>query len=302
MYVVGEERDLLDLASAGESQDILASLRTYGIKKFRKSSSPPEEMAAQSIRKTLEASGTDPRRVGMVVYATETYWHSDYLARAIGKMLSKVGMAHAYPIGFYGSACGNMVPALENALDLLATGKEEHILLVTVDAERPGCSRVIDPPVSVSSDGAASCLLTRSPGRGFLIRKLSRGVHKFSGSTDAGPQGLGMLQDTQSALRRFFGRHLEGLGLSPGDYERVITHNYIHPTLKLYAMTMGFSSRQLFLENVGRMAHLSLNDCLVNLADCCSMHPPVPGQRYLLMGNGLNPGLSMWGFATLEAV
>lgn len=78
-------------------------------------------------------------------------------------MLDTLRLVNAYPVGVTLSECANFPVALRIGRALLADGCR-HVLLIVVDCISRQDSRIVPPQISVKSDAAASCLLSRTGG------------------------------------------------------------------------------------------------------------------------------------------
>lgn len=302
-YELGHPRPVNEL---GEGNPALApsikALLDYGLDSYRASDVPVTTLASRSIVRTLETASAPVERIGAVVYATESFGGEQATARALGMLLADVGLKSAYPLPIFGALCGNLLPALELACDIVNGGESEDVLVVLADVERSQESRIVHPPVTVSSDGALSFLVTRRDVPGFKVRGLTKGIHSLGRSLDRGESGFRMLQEAQQAIKAQITTHLDRVGLPRDGYRQILVNNYLSSTTRFFAMSAGFGTDRLFTGTVGEMAHVGASDTLINAQECVRRGLARHGDSLLLLSNGLSANIDMWGFITLEVV
>lgn len=300
VHELGEARPVAELADRGgdAQRGHVKSLLDHGLRSYRAAQAPLHLMAMRCIRATLSRAGVARDSIGAVVYATETLGVEEATARALGTLVAEAGLRHAYPLPVFGSLCGNLGSALALARDLVESGESERVLVVVADAEAPGAPRVTDPPVTVSSDGALSFLVDRSPTSGFWLRGLTQGVHRAGAPEGSFP----MLQEARRAIKKQLAAHLAEAGWPRERYGRLVMNNYLPSTMRFFAMSAGFPTDKLFTGTVADIAHVGASDGLINAQACVAAGLAGPGDALLLMCNGLAPDIDAWGFASLEVV
>lgn len=302
-YELGAARPINELGQGDPAlQSTIRSLLAHGLDSYRKSDVSVTELARRSIRRTLDASPVSLDRLKTVVYATETFGDEWATARALGTLLAQVGLRDAYPLPVFGSLCGNLLPVLELACDIVTSGESDAVLVALADVERSPRSRIVDPPVTVSSDGALSFLVTREAARGFKVRGLTKGVHSLGNALDRGESGFRLLQEAQQAIKAQITAHMAEVCLPREGYRQILMNNYLSPTTRFFAMSAGFGTDRLFNGTVADMAHVGASDTLISADVCVESGAARHGDSLLLMCNGLSANVDTWGFITLDVI
>ncbi|MEK8174871.1 hypothetical protein NKH77_54905 [Streptomyces sp. M19] len=123
---------------------------------FRESARDIWELAVTAAEETLADTDAPP---DLVLYVSE---NDADVTGSLARIVDRLGLPGADHLALSGRDCGNLAPALEVASALLGAGRYERVLLVLADRARAG-RRVMASGLSVFSDGAAACVVTREP-------------------------------------------------------------------------------------------------------------------------------------------
>lgn len=293
-YVVGDPVSIDDLPECRNSAADRDVLHQEGYENFLVCHDDIEDMALRSVQRTLADSGLAPGEIDILLFVSDS--GGDQRAREcnsrVHRLCMRLKLANAYPIGINQSTCGNFCSALRVAAALLQTGDARNVLLVTVDKSENG-SRVMDNNAAVLSDGAASCLLSRSErGRYRLLGITQACSHPLGGEGEAGAKVFLALDGFQQAFETFVARH----GLARDQLTQLIPNNYNRTLLTLYGQIGGIDMDKIYTGNLGVKGHVYAGDNLINLADYAGSVALCRGERIAMLSNGP----SNWGLTALE--
>jgi 3-oxoacyl-[acyl-carrier-protein] synthase-3 len=181
-----------------------------------------------------------------------------------------------------------------------------NVLVVTTDQVSPHDEhlRVMWPDVSVLSDAAASCLVSSSPGvdeggvGAFEVRSLVHHSAPAMWDLNAASNLAAFLMGTTKGARRTAAMALERAQVPPSRIANLLSSTYNCAVNEMMARQCGFSSDQLWLENIPRLGHAFSADTLINLFDAASAQPPAEGDQFLLLATGHKN----WGATVLKKV
>lgn len=292
-YELGALRDLGCLKAPAES---IATFKLGGLERFSESPLSPAELARQAAKRTLEISGVAGSAVDALVYATNTFYkESFYTTPDVQQMMNALGMERAYPIGVFMSGCNNFAVALRTARGLLAEGLTNVLVACTDKIEPEHGSRVLEPNLSVISDGAAT-FMVGSHGGDYDVVNLA--FHSSPGLADVDPKEdmATWVMGNIEGIRQAAARALEPLEADPKRVARFFCNNYSRAVASMLANQAGFTDEQCYFDNVPRFAHAYAADTLINLVDCEQTRPMSCGELAVLLGS--SP--TNWGAAVLR--
>jgi 3-oxoacyl-[acyl-carrier-protein] synthase-3 len=297
-HEVGEIRasitELPELAADEDARDLLLTL---GLDEYARSTRTPPALARASLEKTLASSPIERERIDALVYASSSLWERSFYTRDIGELCCALGLPHVMAIGVHLAECGNLASAVRVAAGLIRSGDAQNVLLVTTDQPAPGSKRLVDPMLSVLSDGAASCLVTSQPGD-FALVGLRQGARQDLWSLDLGLESVKRMRAFTQGLGKTAQEVLTAAGLTPDDVNCLVCNNYQFSVLRAFADRAKIPTARLFTDNVARTAHVFSADNLINLVDARAAGRLAAGQRALT----LSTGQCSWGALLLEVV
>ena len=297
-YELGEhvhDLDELSLVLPG----VRASLRESGLDSYRTSDLTPAELAKVSLAATLaQLDPALPGSIRHVVYATNSMWDAGFTDPAtLGSLLVDLGLTAAYPYGIFLSYCANLQCAFDLGASLIRSAEADEVLVVCTDKADPASGRLVEPKISVHSDGAASFALThdRLPGSYRLVDTVLT-INPRIGAIDADRQFIEYFGEVTEGIAAVVEKALTRTGLTVSDIARVFTNNYNEMIATIVAKLIGFSADQLYLDNIPRFAHSLAADAIINLVDCAATSPWAGGESLLVLGTGP----IQWGCSILE--
>jgi len=308
-YALGEhDHSVEQEGPARLSETARAKLLENGIRRYRTSEKSPSELAAESVAGTLEDAGIDPKEIDAVVYTTCSFWSdpelpvigkdaqlsSEFSKKIIRNVVHSLGMSNAQSFGVFLAESGNFTSGIRVARNLIVAEELRNVIYVNTDKLTDEESKVVPSEISMMSEAAASCLVTREKRGGFLLGKLAQKSNPLM-STFGENAALKVLMEVAKGVKAACDT------VSNGDssvYRKLITNNYSHNTLKMLAHQAGCADAQLYLDNLARLAHAFASDTLINLKDFCAAEGVRRGDKFLL----LSSGPLTWGALELEKI
>jgi 3-oxoacyl-[acyl-carrier-protein] synthase-3 len=297
-YELEEPRGIERLDELQTDTERLNRLTSIGLAAYSASRQSPAEMAAAAAQRTLWKAKVKPGDVDLLVYASSSFSESRYYGRDIDRLLSRLKLDRAFPIGVTLSECSNLVAALEVAATLVRAGRCRHALLITTDKVADGASRIVAPEVGVASDSAASILVTNEQGGLFELLAVERHVLPLRYEQHRHENVEQYLHLSAQGVGEVCAKTMTAAGKTPADFTWLISNNFNTSISKLVAMQSGIPAQQTYSANISRFGHSFAADNLINLADCLSAHPPASGDLYMLLSSGPHT----WGGAVLRKV
>jgi 3-oxoacyl-[acyl-carrier-protein] synthase III len=287
-YVLGEPHPLTEL-----SDPALLKLAApeHGLVSYLSSDQEIWQLAAAAGKRTIEA-GPQP---DLLIYVSE---NEAEIADALPLAVGRLGLGTTEYVSVAGHGCGNLGPALRVARDALYSGQHDQVLLILADRVLDGDRSMING-LSVLSDGAASCLVTReaaeNPGGQFKIEASTIVTRIESSRAGAEAQGLlsivSMAVDgVQDALRQ--------TELESSDFSRIMFANYRLTSQRFLAKAMGFPGDRLLLGRIAEFAHCFSADILITLDQAAAAGEVQPGERVLASATGRHS----WSMLATERV
>lgn len=295
-YELGHLLDISSLDELCDKQEVLEQFLALGLEKYSHSHISPIEMAKKSANKTLEKSSIKRSEIDAVVYATNSFWNPDFYSRqAIGQFLLDLELVNAYPIGVFFSDCSNAHSALRVAKNLVKSEDCSNVLVVTTDANRPEESRILQPNISINSDGAASCIISSQPEGDFEILKITQHTDADMACIDPSKQILEYFEGITAGVRFAVLKSMSHVKATPKEFKKVIINNYNSSVNQTFCSILELQDSQVFTDNLSRFAHAISADNLINLSDLLDQSSIGSQDLMLLIGTGPNA----WGSTIL---
>lgn len=274
-HVHGEPRPVSGL---GEITGDLAALAEEVVN-YRESGHDTWELAAMAAERTLESARITP---DLMLYVTEGDRSPSV---SVARIARRLGLGTVDFITMSGHDCGNLGPALRVAADALHLPRCAGILLVLAD-RAPAGERVTPNGLSVFSDGAASCLLTReAPAEDHVIR-----VDAVSTRTEVTPETAADPHESILSLAWLAAASvadvLQAGGLERDDFQHVVFANYRTTAQKFLMAAMRIPPEKLLPGPVSDYGHCFSADVLVTLDRFLADGTLTRGSRVLAVSIG----------------
>ncbi|MCQ4083518.1 hypothetical protein NGB36_23705 [Streptomyces sp. RB6PN25] len=281
-YEHGEPRPVSELGDEAAQ----LTLPDSGLADYLVSDREIWDMAAAVCERSLAKSPGPP---DLLVYVSE---NDRSPAASLEKIARRLGLSTIAYLAVCGYGCGNMIPALQMAKDALYSGRHDRVLLVLAD-RAPDKERMMLSGLSVLSDGAVSCLVTReleqSAGSHFKVGAMTT-------RTDIGPDGKATAEPGLLSIIKLAVDGLADIAAQddgkPDDVRYLVFGNYRITSQKFLASAMGFPAERLLLGQVGELGHCFSADCLVTLVQSAAGGRLELGDRIIASATGTH-SLSM---------
>jgi len=293
-YALGALRPIAELEDKGVAPDTLEILAAAGLETYSVAEGSVIELAAESLRKTMDRARVDPAKVDALLFASEDLAVEGAEAGAMRgqlyRMMHGLGLRRAFPLACTFGGCTNFANAVSIASDMVRFKRANQVLVVGADKSRAARSRVIPPAVGVISDGAASCVVrteAAEPSSGaFAIEAIVQHAELSLYDADLSDDFGRYLIELGRALKAMAARLTAATGRSPGEYKRLVLNNYSRSTTRVFAHALGFQGAQLYADNVGRFSHVASSDTAINLASLLEGGTLTPGDRVMACASG----------------
>jgi 3-oxoacyl-[acyl-carrier-protein] synthase-3 len=237
-----------------------------------------EAMAIDSGSATLRAAGIAPSSIdALVLCCTEVRVPPNEHGRFVEAVMTGIGLGD---IAFYGlnlNRCVNLLAALDVASSFVASGRYRRVLVITTDRVGDESERMTH--YALFSDGAASCVVT-TDGEG------QDGYQVLSCATAQDTSSLDWSKEISADLaRRVNDALLTPLDMTPTDVSGLMHQNIFKPLVVMKERQAGFTSEQLYTENIVRVGHCFAADPLINLVDRTAAGHVQPDHHYMLAGS-----------------
>ena len=181
-------------------------------------------------------------------------------------------LKNAFPIGITLNNCISFMSAIVMAESMVRSETYNNILIITADKVYDESMRFNN--FALLSDSAASCLVTCREVPGLEIVSARFGVSQNPITSNHG-------QDEPSLYGRILKEVLDDSPISLSDISKVFCNNIFRPVTQLKETRLGFSRRQLYLDNVARCGHCFSADTLINYVDYARQASPAEGEKFL---------------------
>ena len=268
----------------------------------------PDETAYDLAAHALQASDVEFSAIDAIVYSTclpQNGSESDvdrYAATGDVKFLMQFpssrlqadfGMQRAIVFGLNQQACTGMLGALRLARCLLVTEAEfSQVLCITADRFPEGAK--YEQAYNLISDGAASCVVSKSPAgmRLLDVHQLTNGA--MATATDEETAGSYF-----NYTCRLVDEALQRSGMKIDDVRWVVPQNTNRKAWTILSGLLGLSEAQSYFPAMDSTGHVISADNIINLAALSASAELRPGDRILTFMAGFG---SNWQSALLEAV
>lgn len=276
-YVLGElERpyhEVLDFTKQLERFGYPDEPSVFGWGSYFKSDGDIFELGIKSARQTLARSTVSADDIDFVMFCSTCFPGDEieYINYNV-RVSQGLGLKKAFPIGVTLNNCISFISAVVMAESMIRSGIYNNILVITAD-------KVYDESIrfnnfALLSDSAASCVVTRQEVAGLQIVTSRFGVSEDPMTSNHG-------KDEPELYGRILNELLDAGGTRLGDVSKVFCNNIFRPVTQLKETRLGFSRRQLYLDNVARCGHCFSADTLINYVDYARQNPPTEGEQFL---------------------
>ncbi len=241
-------------------------------------------MATTAIRSLIRTTRFTPDTVDCLVYVHTLQGSIAPPPLSLPHLLcERFGFEKAEAFSFAQQHCASSLGALRIIRAMfIARPTINRVLLVGADVMPIATDRSIDG-AGFLSDGACAMLIERDAP---INRLLSVAFHA------SGEGWRGTLGDEESrfgaqyffAIRRLVMQMCNAANVPLTEIQRIFPSHLDLPTWRRIVTSLGLPPRCLFTDNFARIAHVTVSDPFINLADCNNL---VPGKPFLLCARGV---------------
>jgi 3-oxoacyl-[acyl-carrier-protein] synthase III len=297
-YELGDLCSIYEIDELKRTPQVLEALVRLGLDKYSRSQLTISGMAKVSALKTINKSLIAAEDIDVLIYATNSF--SNFKSTGMTEvchLIDELCLEKAYPIGINLSECGNLQTAIRVANSLIKSEDCNNILIVTTDKGPVGGSRIIQPNVSVSSDAAASLIVTSSEkGAEFEIICNKQYIDPIVSYIDPMRDSLQFIEAIMKGVKKTTLMALTAIDKEPKDLCKLIINNYNTSVSRTICDVLEFEYDQLYNNNIPRFAHAWASDNIINLYDFSQETHLTPGEIVMLIGTGT----STWGATILS--
>ncbi|MBR1217840.1 hypothetical protein JQ557_07560 [Bradyrhizobium sp. U87765 SZCCT0131] len=260
-YALGEDvcavADLPDLQGFLDRHQMIHDAALWGWGSYCRTRSSAVDIGLAAAQQSVAAFAGRRPIDAVVLCGTRFPGDVDGHADIVGRFLEALDLPAAAPYGTSLNRCATLMAGLRIAQALLLAGLHEAVLVAAFDALADEDTRLRH--FAIFSDGAASFIVTRDlPGDFELI--------DTAVAIDAAAMRPGA--EISAALTRQAHADIASrCGVAVGDVKHVAHNNLFRPIVAIKEQQAGFAARQLFLDNVTRIGHVSACDPIINLVD-----------------------------------
>jgi hypothetical protein len=281
-----------------------------GFNAYRKTERGATALVTESVQRTLAAGRIDPASIDAVVLCAENFEEFTEPAAGSGTValearirvaaaLSSLGISAASLAGVWSAGCANFVASMAAAKGFVAQGIADRVLVVTVDCDRHLPARIMNNGGAVYSDGASSCVVSRTVlgDGGFRIDAIALTADVGLAAIDPRKNPFGYLIAVNRGIKKVRGGVARRLGRPLASYTRVLSPNLRRRSLAILAESFELPLSTFEMPLKDRVAHVNAADHLLALEHV--LGDPPSGDEALLV---FNPGPFAWNFMGLTRV
>lgn len=287
-YELGEEicsyTQLADLQKAVQRYRMAPDADLWGWGTYRRTRRGAAALAISAGRKTLERARLASRDVDAVILCAVSFPRAiadqlDYSSTVLGEL----GLQGKFSFGMTLNRCATMMCALKVAADMVGAGRYANVAVICSDAVADEAERF--ERFAIFSDAACSCVVSRGNAGEYGL------ACSVYASEDAGPPSAVEIGGRLAAQANLLLR--DAAGQEPNALCKVFHDNLFTPIVSMREQMAGFSSAQLFLDNIPAIGHCFACDPLINLLDYSARHAlPAESRIGLFSGTpGIRSGL-----------
>jgi 3-oxoacyl-[acyl-carrier-protein] synthase III len=268
-----------ELPQLARDPERLAAFKSRAFRHYMRSTVSIAEQAVRSARGTFKLSGLCAADIDAVIIGVcELRGYDGIQEHITNQVVSGLGFHEIHAVGVNLGGCTNYASLIRMARDLIVAEGYRNVLVVESNkCAFDGSDRLVPPDMSIFSDGAASCVVTREQ-PDFVIRSLVQ----FTSSAKRGPGKRVFFAASHPACRAAVRRALRHAGVTIEDIKQSFVPNHGTHVLSSLAGNMGLIGERVHVDNIRWLAHVWSADCLINLASYCQHQKVAGGDLFLL--------------------
>jgi len=269
----------------GQKSATVQNLERAGMRYYRNANGQNAlGLAASAIQRLLVVSGIAPGEVDCIVYVHTLQGSVAPPPMSLpGLLCERFGFANAEAFSFAQQHCASALGALRAIRAMFAARAHlKRVVLVGADAMPLESERLVQAE-GILGDGAFAAIIERDA----TVNRLRAIATHASG---LGWRGLLAHNESRLAAQNFFtARRLitqtvHEAHFTLADIQRILPHHLDLPAWHRLLDSLHVPQDRLFAENFARIAHVTVSDAFINLADCEAL---IPGRPFLLFARGV---------------
>ncbi|QTO23291.1 3-oxoacyl-ACP synthase [Burkholderia seminalis] len=269
----------------GQSVEVINRLEEAGVRTFHDARGQTAlSLATNAIQALVRATQLRPETIDFLIYVHTLQGSVAPPPLSLPRLLcERFGFEQAEAFSLAQQHCASSLGALRIIRAMFAARPAVNRgLLVGADVMPLASDRSI-ARAGLLSDGACAVLVERNAS---INRLVSLAFHA------SGEGWRGTLEENESrfaaqyfiAARRLAMQTSAEANVPPAEIQRIFPSHLDLPTWRRTVASLGLPARCLFADNFARIAHVTVSDPFINLADCDDL---VPGKPFLLCARGV---------------
>ncbi|PMS16825.1 MAG: 3-oxoacyl-ACP synthase [Pandoraea sp.] len=269
----------------GQSGGTIARLERAGVRHFRDAGERTAfSLAASAVESLLSTAALAPDTVDSLVYVHTLQGSIAPPPQSLPRLLcERFGFAHADAFSFAQQHCASSIGALRIIRAMfIARPAVRRVLLVGADVMPLAAERLMEA-AGLLSDGACAVLVERDA-------QINRLVALASHASGNGWRGMLAGEEQRFAAQYFFTARRLILQVTDQAHvphvkiQRILPPHLDLPAWRRIVTSLDLPPTCLFARNFARIAHVTVSDPFINLADCNDL---MPGEPFLLCARGV---------------
>lgn len=223
--------------------------------------------AAVATESSIAAAGISPGEIDQVIFCSSSFKERFFRERNVkfGNLLRQCGISPRRISGVSGGGCTDLLASVDLACGMIELHVAQNILIVGIEAREVEVDSERVQIHSLISDAAVALIVSNALGGASRVPEFEILAHLVV--SDVSEIGGGMNITTSSPDRTFVRRVLESVGRSQESITKLFGNNIFLPIKIAREGVVGFTRKQLYLENVRRVGHCLGCDTIINLVD-----------------------------------
>ena len=269
----------------GQSATTISRLVQAGVHQYRDAGGcTAMSLATRAIDNLLRASAVAPGTIGCLVYVHTLQGSVAPPPLSLPHILCRrFGFVNADAFSFAQQHCASALGALRIIRAMfISRPAMKRVLLAGADTMPLDPDRLM-VGAGLFSDGAFAALIERDA---CVNRLLAVATH----ASGHGWRGALENEEWHSAAgyflstRRLIARVLDNAHCTQAEIQRILPHHLDLPAWRRLLESLGIPQDRLFAQNFSRIAHVSVSDAFINLADCDDL---ITDKPFLLYAQGV---------------
>jgi len=269
----------------GQSAATMTRLEQAGVRCFHDAAGQCAlSLAANAVERLLGTGTVTPDTIDCLVYVHTLQGSIAPPPHSLPQLLcDRFGLHRAMALSLAQQHCASSLGALRIIRAMLIARPVIHrVLLVGADAMPINTDRRIDV-VGLLSDGAFAALVERDA----KVNRVLALANHASGNGWRGMLGQGEPRFAAQyflAARQLIKRVADEAHVPLVELQRILPSHLDLPTWRRIVESLGLPSTCLFADNFSRIAHVTVSDPFIDLADCKDL---IPSKSFLLFAQGV---------------